>query len=203
MFARKQRTFCASASIATFLFDTAGAKRKVSKRETPRGEFRRLRTARRATRPPPAPTGVGATKCCRTSRCRFVQHILFFPTVRQHPVGRGFEEVYKRAGHKPKSVLHKRCAKTPLRRTKKGSTLFALPSEGSNPFCLGSFGGARGDFFKSPLEQSRVPQANPRRRAGQHAFCVCALSRVGRFPSFSRKVAQMQKKITKSIEIPP
>ena len=35
MNARKQRTFCVSTSIATFLFDTAGAKRKVIKRETP------------------------------------------------------------------------------------------------------------------------------------------------------------------------
>ena len=33
--ARKQQTFCVSSSLATFLFDTAGAKRKVIKRETP------------------------------------------------------------------------------------------------------------------------------------------------------------------------
>ena len=72
--------------------------------------------------------------------------------------GRGFEEVHERERHKPKSVLQYGCAKTPLRRTKKGSTLFALPSEGSNPFCLGSFGGARGDFFKSPLESTAPPQ---------------------------------------------
>jgi hypothetical protein len=34
-----------------------------------------------------------------------------------------------------------------------------------------------------------------------HSINVCALSRVGRSPSFLRKVAQMQKKIPKSIEI--
>jgi len=32
-------------SLATFLFDTIGAKRKVRKRETPIGEFRHLRVA--------------------------------------------------------------------------------------------------------------------------------------------------------------
>ena len=61
-------------------------------------------------------------------------------TVRKHSVGRGFEEVYKRAGHKLKSVPHKWRTKTPLRRTKNGSTLFALPSMGSNPFCWGVLG---------------------------------------------------------------
>ena len=64
--------------------------------------------------------------------------------------GRGFEEVYERTGHKPKSALHKRRAKTPLRRTKQGMTMFALPSEGSNLFCLGSFWGRGGLFSKSP-----------------------------------------------------
>ena len=75
--------------------------------------------------------------------------------IRLLPGGRGFEEVYKRERQRPESVLHKRRTKTPLLRTKKGSALFALPSEGSNPICWGSFGGARGDFFKSPLEKSR------------------------------------------------
>ena len=60
-------------------------------------------------------------------------------TIRSLPVGRGFEEVHERSGHKLKSAPHERRTKTPLRRTKKGSALFALPSEGSNPFCLGSF----------------------------------------------------------------
>ena len=86
--------------------------------------------------------------------------------------GRGFEEVHERKGQRPKSVLHKCRAKTPLRGIEKGSTLFALPSEGSNPFCWGVFGGCGGlfpksppqkprVFFKSPLEQSRVPHKKP------------------------------------------
>ncbi|MBQ2249461.1 MAG: hypothetical protein II326_04735, partial [Clostridia bacterium] len=61
----------------------------------------------------------------------------------------------------PESVLQCGYAKTPLESIEKGSTLFALPSVGSYSFCLGSFGGARGDFFKSPLEQSRVPHKKP------------------------------------------
>ena len=37
-------------SLATFLFDTTGAKRKVIKRETPKREFRALRSATNAPR---------------------------------------------------------------------------------------------------------------------------------------------------------
>ncbi|MBQ5833350.1 MAG: hypothetical protein IIW36_00935, partial [Clostridia bacterium] len=57
--------------IATFLFDTAGAKRKVSKRETPR-LFRALRSATKAARLGWAPPGGGAIACSRTVRIRFV-----------------------------------------------------------------------------------------------------------------------------------
>ena len=134
-----------------------------------------MRRARRATRPPPAPPGGGAFSpsevqyvavlCGERALARRVAALCnaFYssPTVREHPVGRGFEEVHERERHKLKSAPHKRRAKTPLRRTKKGSTLFALPSMGSNPFCLGSFGGARGGLFqKSPRinpHPSRLP----------------------------------------------
>ncbi|MBQ2249451.1 MAG: hypothetical protein II326_04685, partial [Clostridia bacterium] len=69
--------------------------------------------------------------------------------------GRGFEEVYERSGQRPKSVLQYGCAKTPLEGIEKGSTLFALPSMGSNIFLLGSFWGAWGTFFKkSPTKNA-------------------------------------------------
>ena len=57
--ARKRQPYCISTLLATFLFDTAGAKRKVSKRETPR-LFRALRSATKATRLGWAPPGGGA-----------------------------------------------------------------------------------------------------------------------------------------------
>jgi hypothetical protein len=38
--------------LATFSFDTIGAKEKVIKKKTPLGEFRALRSARRLTQPP-------------------------------------------------------------------------------------------------------------------------------------------------------
>ena len=79
--------------------------------------------------------------------------LILTATIRQHSVGRGFEEVYKREGHKLKSVLHKRRSKTPLRGIEKGSTLFALPSEGSNPIFGGVFGGCGGLFSKSPPQK--------------------------------------------------
>ena len=79
-------------------------------------------------------------------------------TIRQHPVGRGFEEVHEREGHKPKSVLQYGYAKTPLRGIEKGSALFALPSMGSNIFFQGSFWGVWGTFFKkSPTKTPRLP----------------------------------------------
>ena len=87
--------------------------------------------------------------------------LILTATIRQHSVGRGFEEVHERSGHKPKSAPHKRRAKTPLHRTKQGSTLFALPSEGSNPSCWGVFGGRGGLFSKSPPQKSRVPHKKP------------------------------------------
>ena len=114
------------------------------------------------------------------------------PTVREHPVGRGFEEVYKRSGQRPKSALHKRRTKTPLESIEKGSTLFALPSMGSYSFCWGSFGGARGDFFKSPLEQSRAPRANPRCRARKNRLVRRARSRTSRL--FCKKINACVKK---------
>ena len=75
-------------------------------------------------------------------------------TFRKHPVGRGFEEVHKRERQEPKSVPHKRRAKTPLCSTKKGSALFALPSVGSNPFCWGVLGELEGSFSKDPSNKS-------------------------------------------------
>ena len=65
--------------------------------------------------------------------------------------GRGFEEVYTRAGHKPKSVPHKRRTKVPLLRAKKEARCSHFLPWVAIPF-LGSFGGARGAFFKRPLE---------------------------------------------------
>ena len=82
--------------------------------------------------------------------------------------GRGFEEVYERTGHKPKSALHKRRAKTPLRRTKQGMTMFALPSEGSNLFCLGSFWGRGGLFSKSPPQIPSSEKRNEGRGEGKN-----------------------------------
>ena len=35
--------------------------------------------------------------------------------------------------------------------------MFALPSMGSNPFCLGSFWGVWGTFFKKSPTKNRVP----------------------------------------------
>ena len=80
------------------------------------------------------------------------------PTIRSLSVGRGFEEVYQRAGQEPKSVPHKRRTKTPLCRTKKGSALFALPSLGTYSFFWGVLGELEGTFPK-------VPSNNPAPRS--------------------------------------
>ena len=45
--------FVLQALLAAFSFAEKGAKEKAIKKKTPLGEFRRLRTARRASRPPP------------------------------------------------------------------------------------------------------------------------------------------------------
>ena len=50
------RLFEIKMSIATFFFEARGAKKKVIKKETPFGVFRRLRAARRPPRPPLAQT---------------------------------------------------------------------------------------------------------------------------------------------------
>ena len=91
--------------------------------------------------------------------------LLLTPTIRSLSVGRGFEEVYKRAGHKPESVLQCGYAKTPLRGIEKGSTLFALPSMGSNPFCWGVLGELEGTFPKVPSNKSRPLKPPPRKGA--------------------------------------
>ena len=81
-------------------------------------------------------------------------------TIRKHPVGRGFEEVYKRERHKLKSAPYKRRAKTPLCYTKKGSTLFALPFEGINILFGGVLGELEGTFSKVPSNQPRPKTAS-------------------------------------------
>ncbi len=81
--AETQYGCCFSAPLATFLFDTAGAKRKVTKRETPKF-FRALRRATKATRLGWAPPGGGAAKCSRTVRSRLLLcfSALFFANFR-------------------------------------------------------------------------------------------------------------------------
>ena len=140
-----------------FFFCPCRPKRKsLAKRKRPRESFARCdaRGGLRALHLRPLAWGLQSAVARRVvaACCAF----LLLSTIRQHSVGRGFEEVHERAGHKPKSVLHKRRAKTPLCYIKKGSTLFALPSEGTNILFWGIFGGCGGLFSKSPPQKPRV-----------------------------------------------
>ena len=116
---------------------------------------------------PPLPKGEAYFSCSRAGehssplRCWGFMRWMRSASVRQHPVGRGFEEVHERERQRPKSPPHKRRTKTPLECIEKGSAMFALPSEGSNPFCWGVFGGCGGLFPKSP-HKNRAPRTIPR-----------------------------------------